>query len=397
MPQERIDWTAPQRILVLGSSLSIQRAGYLPVLQDRLNGLTEDKHEWLNASLGGASSLASCLYTCLDIIYPVLAFAPTIVLIEKLPNDQIYHFDSLTEYQRNGHLKDISESITTLVEYCQGLKAECILIGAYLDEGSNNVSWNPASNKYYLDCMYEAIAEKFGATYISAGAFFSHLFKCGRSKSDLLSDMTHTTNEGSAVLGDFIYESLLHKDKGRPGNWINVEKLSEFAHISRDTALAASSLSPKILLKGLDNEYSNSLVTTSFDEFVHPFEIDLTGLANGADTSRICIFYIANSYSGWIKGTDELGGSGEICLFSHIPYFNRLAFKTIQLTSKRAITHLASIAREVDIDRQINTYYSMKNIDTKSDSAIKNYLEPLLERQRDPLSSKLKLVALVSY
>lgn len=48
-----------QRVLILGSSVSIQKNGYLPLLQQKLNALCDQEHEYLNASLGGTPSEAT--------------------------------------------------------------------------------------------------------------------------------------------------------------------------------------------------------------------------------------------------------------------------------------------------------------------------------------------------
>ncbi len=95
-----------QRICILGSSISIQKNGYLDHLKNLINKSSGLEHLWLNASLGGTNVAATKYYTIENLFFDFKSFNPTICFIEKSVNDKIFGYSKMEPNYAQKLIKD---------------------------------------------------------------------------------------------------------------------------------------------------------------------------------------------------------------------------------------------------------------------------------------------------
>ena len=166
----KMDFSIQQRVLILGSSVSIQKNGYLPKLKEELDRLSPNGHIYFNASLGGAPIESAYSYVYSNTIYDIEAFNPTVCIIEKTPNDKIYFYDKLPADRIQETLAKTRNFLRSLVRFLKAKQCEVILLSNYV-KPDNCLSWDKDSNLNYLIPMYDGIATQEKLLHVNIANF----------------------------------------------------------------------------------------------------------------------------------------------------------------------------------------------------------------------------------
>ena len=373
---------APQRILVLGSSVSIQKNGYLFTLIEELNrhiGQDGQTHTLLNASLGGTHINATLAYAANNLFYDVRSFNPTFTIIEKAPNNRISNYRGLPEVQQKNYVLDSCYGLSRLIAYIKSLgcaHTTCIttyihdldIIGqhseraSYLSEIDRIACEN--SRSYHIDLayrLYQAYREDF---------------------KNLLLDDVHPNEEGAKVVSSHIVEMLGELPISQ------VSKPHNGALASPPpTAIFPPNIYPRKTFS--TRLISADYVLTTLNSVI---TLDLAPPLRGWITG---LFYIANPESGIICIANSEGETRVISLFDHYCFMERIHYLPLRPPLKVGNKLSISIQdKPVDRNRALRQYENSKTFDPTEEWAKVKYLNPLLEAIKSDAKS-LRLIAII--
>jgi hypothetical protein len=357
-------FSSKHRILILGSSVSIQKEGYLPSLKVKLDSLCEGGHEYLNASLGGTPSEATNCYVQANLVYDIEKFAPTVALVEKTPNDKIFDFSLITPEQRNEKLGNIEKHLTSLVKSLQSRNCIVVLISMFT-KPDGNLNWLRGSALNYLSSIYSRVANAANSVHVNVAEYIAGMYSDDQG-CDLLLDEVHLSRTGSDVVANFIFSqiSALRKSHGA----IGTSGTSTIKHEGTHTKLAP-------LLEGREQVFKNSLLEVQYNIINLGAKRQIDAKYRG---ELVGLFYINDPYSGWIKITTDLGHSTELKLFDHFSFMPRLHYRSLPALAFECSATLEVIDKEIDYAMTVDSYNKAKTFDPKAAWAINKYLDPLM-------------------
>lgn len=378
-----------QRIAVLGSSLSIQRKGYLPRLVERLDGLIEDyqsRHHILNASLGGTNVYATLSYACSDSFYPLKDFKPTVAIIEKAPNNRINSFASLDNESRSAEVSSTINSLRRLIRYLRSIGCETVICLTSFIEDPLIINWSGESmNSSYLAYIDKKACEHENAFHLNVASVLSIAFS--QKITSVLLDDVHVNDDGAAAYSEAIIGLMSRSLTGEMG-------LSPITPIN-PVINTLTDQYPRIVFprEHDQKDWQSNIISTRYIEIKSQITIHLpSDLPNNRCITGI--FFIADPMSPVLRIDSDSDDPYRICLFDHYCYMQRVHFRLtrpIRVDSKFVI----SLENE-DIDYQvaINQFRRSKTFDPESKWAQDKYLYPLL-KAKDERVRILKLIGFV--
>jgi len=381
------DWSQPTRIAVLGSSISIQRKGYLPRLKQLLKSSTGIEHLLLNASLGGTTSKATLCYVAGNLFYDIKGFRPDIVLIEKAPNDRIYNYQQLDLSARQDKEEAIYAHMSTLVYLVRQHGAEPVVLFSYFEE-TGDYGLDVALPNGYLARVYKRIAEDLGVPILDVASHLKRVISQCSDKEEIMIDDVHLTEAGSEQMAAYIADRLL----ALPGPGLPRADLKFTAEASSDAEKLA------VLKPVWNDKFETSLLTTGFYRLAGN---EVLKLEIPPDNSYrlMGMFLVSDQQSGWLEIRDAQprveGDQGLLlCAFDRMSYLPRVHFIDLQGEQLlRGSMQFRLASKAIDLDKTVQSYYDSKMFDTAAEWALNMYLRPLLDRKAGNSEANLKLIA----
>jgi hypothetical protein len=171
----------PRPIAYLGNSLTVQRAGYRPLLHDRLVALLRAPHPMINAGFGGTGSMA-CLYTLAN---RVLRHAPGLCFIDCSVGDVGVRAAPAT----------VGPMVEAIIRRLHAIGcAGCILHFHRTDAA--------LTDDHPVIAAYERVADHWGVPSLNLAALFAALPAAERAAC--LTDVTHLSPAGAALAAERI-------------------------------------------------------------------------------------------------------------------------------------------------------------------------------------------------
>jgi len=362
-----------QRILILGSSISVQKNGYLPRLKSLLNAFCSDDHEYLNASLGGTPSEATYCYVHSNLVYDIASFNPSICLIEKTPNDKIYDFCDISKELQATKIDRIKKYLLSLVEFMKNRKCAVALISMYI-KPDNCLSWEKGNPLNYLSSIYDHIATETETLHINVAEKFIKRFS-GNDLSEMLLDDVHLTDKGAAVVGQLILEDLAFL---RQNETTDVSRHLEYIS-PKGTQWQKTTL--MTLLQGNEARFHNALLDVDYNVVKVGEQINISTKAPGF---LIGIFYLNDAQSGWIRITTDRNHCLELQLFDHFSYMPRLHYRSLPEIDFGDLVSIEVIDKTIDYKVTLQSYENAKTFDPTEPWAVAKYLDPLLHAINTP-------------
>jgi len=379
----------PQRIAILGSSLSIQSKGYLPKLVERLDNLIEDPqshHHVLNASLGGTNVYATLAYACSDSFYPLKDFKPTVAIIEKAPNNRIYNFASLGNELRSAEVSSTIISLRRLIRYLRSIGCETVICLTSFIEDPHIIDWSGESiNSSYLAHIDKKACEDENAFHLNAASILS--IDYDQKISSILLDDVHVNEAGAAAYCDAIIGLMSRSFTGEMG-------LSPIPPINQEINTLTDHYPRIVLPKGHDQkDWQSRIISSRYTEINSQITIYLPDdlPKNQCITG---IFFIADPMSPVMRIDSDSDDPYRICLFDHYCYMQRVHFRLTRRirVDKKFVISLEN--EDVDYQVAINQFRRSKTFDPESEWAQDKYLNPLLRAKNERLRI-LKLIGFV--
>ena len=365
---------ATQKLLVIGSSVSIQKEGYLPSLIEIASKKYGIQLEVLNASLGGCSTEASLAYLKGELFYDTKGFNADIAIIEKTPNERHLTYSKLTAQQKELHEEKVYENTMQLCQLCLIRGIRPILLTSFFKPNENSC-WDRDAEHGYLRRSYEKAALESHTPIID---IFSELQTHHRPE-DLLLDDVHLNKNGAEAMA-LATANALFGSKGV----LNEDP----PEINADTFIRDRELI--LLHKGNEKRFSNRLLTTFFTEITgedRALEIHVD-----RETAITGLFYISDQSSTGIKITsDACDEAIDVTTFDHMSFMPRVTYKSISPVIAKSVFRITPTDKPADISKAKESYYNSKTFDPNEQWAISKYLTPLLERLdgKMPLSEKI--------
>jgi hypothetical protein len=363
------------RALVIGSSVSIQKAGYLPALQVLAQRSYATDLQVLNASLGGCSTQASLAYLKGELFYNTADFNADIALIEKCPNERHQRFSQLSPEQQQQHEQQVIGDTLELCAWCRQRGITPILVCSCFMPGPE-ASWQHAEPQGYLRRSYEAVANQAQVPLIDLHTRLGSEHEL----SQLLLDDVHLNETGAAAMAHVVAEALLG-----PQNLAASTAPAAPAHVSTELAL---------LFRGATHTFSTRLLNTTYAEI----NVDPTSAITidvEAESELTGIFYISDQESSAITITADCDESTArtLLLLDHMSFMPRVTYRQINgLTAHRHVT-IRQSTRPVDTSQAIEAYHKAKTFNPEEDWARTKYLQPLLDREQGRLETCEKIIA----
>lgn len=368
-----------QRLLVIGSSVSIQKAGYLPVLQKLANNEHATTLQVLNASLGGCSTEASLAYLKAELFFNAQAFKANLALIEKCPNERHQQFSTLTSEQKLEHEQKIYRDTLELCRWCLGEGMAPILVCSYFKH-TLNASWDADEDHGYLRRCYERIAGELNLPLIDLHKAFTQ----AEDSEALLLDDVHLNENGALLMAREIAKELSQEDQ--------LPALLE-QDTQKESDIPENAL--EILHKGSSHAFSTKLLNTNFDLFGPGEEGQLT-IQVDTETEVTGLFYISDQASSAISITADNNPATKqiIQLFDHMSFMPRVTYKPIRGLRAHQQIHIKQEAQPVDLRIAMESYERSKTFDPEADWAKTKYLQPLIERAEGNTPIHEKIIAI---
>jgi len=372
----------PQRILVLGSSVSIQKNGYLLTLMDELNqhiGQDGQTHMLLNASLGGTHVNATLAYAANNLFYDIRSFNPTFTIIEKAPNNRIPNYLGLPEARQKNYILDTSHGLSRLIAYIKSLGcSHTACITTYIHDLDIIRQYCECAS--YLSEIDRIACEESGSYHIDLASYLYHAYR--EDFKNLLLDDVHPNEEGAQVVSRQIIEMLAQLPVSQ-----EPKQHTRIVGSSPPTAVFPSSIYPRTTFSTrlISADYVLATLRSDITLDIAP---SLCGLISG-------LFYIANPESGIICITNSEGDARTINLFDHYCFMERIHYMPIRPPLKSGSKLSISMETEpVDRSRALRQYENSKTFDPTEEWAKVKYLNPLLKAiQTD--AKDLRLVAII--
>lgn len=365
-----------RKLLVIGSSVSIQKEGYLPALKEIALKQYGIHLEVLNASLGGCSTEASLAYLKGDLFYDTRGFGAEIAIIEKTPNERHFKFAQLTASQKKLYEKRVYESTMQLCHLCQARGIRPILLTSYFKPNENSC-WDRDAEHGYLRRAYEKAALDSCTPLID---IYSN-FQTHHNPGELLLDDVHLNKHGAEAMAlaaaDALFgsKSVLKEDPPR---------------INTDTYVRGRELI--VLYKGNERAFSNRLLNTFFTEISH--ENRTLEVSVSAEALITGFFYISDQSSTGIKiASDASDEVIDVPTFDHMSFMPRVTYKSITPLIVRSAFRMTLTDRPADISQAMKSYYNTKTFDPNEQWAIRKYLTPLRERLDGQMPISEKIIA----
>lgn len=384
-------WTSPRKILVIGSSISIQKKGYLPFLKSILLDQTKQGHSFFNASLGGTPTVASLAYITGDLFFEAKAFGAEIALIEKAPNERTLSRNP-SSLEIASKISEIKASTISLLKILLETGVKPVLLCSYFKPNST-YNWDPNSANSLIHQAYKQISSEHSIPLIDFGGFLSQkIDKSEASESDILLDDCHLTEEGAQFMGNYIAESLL---SARCTQYFEQSKAPRITLDQSDTHWTV----PRIITLKPSKTFTTSLASAPYTQLDDNKYIKIE---TSDPVEMIGIFIISDQHSPWIS-ISAVGSAApkdilnhSICLFDHMSFFPRISYIDI---SKRKISGTAFNIKltesDVDISATLKSYWASKTFNPNEQWAQKRYLAPLLQREESNDCVNAKIVAVV--
>ena len=373
---------------MLGSSLSIQRQGYLPKLVESLSSLSPDSrvdHDILNASLGGTNVYATLAYAATESFYPVKQFKPSVAIIEKAPNNRINNINAIASDARNLRIQDTIVSLRRLIRLMRSIGCHTVICLTSFIKDSSILDWHGDSfDLSYLAFIDKEACSREGAIHLNAASIIAE--KYGNQLDTILLDDVHVNQAGAEVYSEIVYELL-------SGVSLEGQKVNSLSIGIENSSVDCPY--PLIVVSGNHEikEWSSSMISTRFQEFRSQSAFRLPD-----DCFNNCwitgIFFIADPESPTIKIESDDDDPFRINLFDHYCYMQRVHFRlTRRLRLKQDF--VVSIEQDqVNYEAAINQFKISKTFDPDSDWAQEKYLVPL-QNAALANSKSLKLIGFV--
>lgn len=375
-------FSSKQRILILGSSVSIQKNGYLPILRQKLDEICIDSHEFLNASLGGTPSEATYCYVRSNIVYDIAAFKPTICILEKTPNDKIFDYNKITPKQQAEKLARIENYLYSLIKHLTDSNCIVIIVSMFTLPDIC-LTWAQGDPLNYLSPLYDKIASKANYTHINIAETIYNSFTEEELKTFFL-DEVHLTAEGSELVASLALSRL-----------ISIRPIDCDVHLQTHKLHPSDSSRTKIfpLLEGKEASFQNSLLEVMFDTIKFGQSRTLTVENPG---SLVGLFYLNDPHSGWIKISTDIGPSIELRLFDLFSYMPRLHYRSLpEIRFDHSVT-IEVIDNAIDYASTLDSYENSKTFDPNAPWAIQKYREPLINAMTNQFKACFKPVLLMA-
>jgi hypothetical protein len=176
------------KIAFLGNSVTAQKEGYRKFIIDLFDQTYNQKHQYINAGIGGVGSLASAFLT--DDF--VLRYQPDICFVECTVAD----IGEATPQQY------IAASVEGIVQKIMAKNCHVCFLHLYN-------SHTDELRKENIISLYEAIANYYKLPSINISKAFSALVNSGKQKeTDFVYDGIHTTEFGAKMTADVIFSAF---------------------------------------------------------------------------------------------------------------------------------------------------------------------------------------------
>ena len=371
-----------QRVLILGSSVSIQKDGYLPLLQQKLDGLCNQDHEYLNASLGGTPSEATYCYVHANLAGNIADFNPTVCIIEKTPNDRLYHYHHISDSQVSASLSRAEKFLSSLVRHFLSRNCIVILLSMYVQPTSISGS-GVIDHLSYLIPLYDRVSSANSIPHVNIAAEVLARVELNNLSRYFLDDV-HLSEDGATLVASIVLESL---SRMKSHDCIGLSD----ARSSKPESDCVLDL--MALISGKENNFSNSLLSFRYDIIDRGEELIVNSLSPG---SLVGLFYLNDATSGWVQLTTDCGGTYELCLFDHYSFMPRLHYLTLPDACFVSTIALRVVDRPIDYKVSINAYRTAKTFDPDADWALKKWYEPLVDAMNHPEKTSFKPVMLLA-
>jgi hypothetical protein len=366
----KMNFSIQQRVLILGSSVSIQKNGYLPKLKEELDRLSPNGHIYFNASLGGAPIESAYSYVYSNTIYDIEAFNPTVCIIEKTPNDKIYFYDKLPADRIQETLAKTRNFLRSLVRFLKAKQCEVILLSNYV-KPDNCLSWDKDSNLNYLIPMYDGIATQENLLHVNIANFIYDNFNKDEINNFFL-DEVHLSESGAEVVAKKIALDLtansseLHSNS----NNLTLQLDQPFSQIDLIT-----------LHKSTDHKFDSTLLKFHYDIFDSSNSLEIISNTSGYLSG---LFYLSDPSTGWIRIEIDEQESHEIGLFDLSAFMPRLAYRSLPKIQFKNKLSFRVIQKPINYEAALKTYNNSKTFDPNANWAIEKYKKPLLAVMQNP-------------
>jgi len=375
---EPLLFSTKQRILILGSSISIQKNGYLPLLQHKLDSICGESHEYLNASLGGTPSEATYCYVHANLGCNIVDFNPTVCIIEKTPNDRLYHYQNMTSSQISDSLSRTEKFLNSLVLHFTNEDCVVMLISMYVKPALVSDS-KVIDHLSYLIPLYDQVASSNCILHVNVAEKVITSLDSNEVSSLVLDDV-HLTEAGSSLVASIIFDDI---------SSLRTKHNSRF--ITTKTLLPdlVKSVQLMTLLTGKAYEFSNSLLSFRYDVIKRGEEVIVGSSRPG---SLVGFFFLNDPSSGWMQLVTDRGECIDICLFDHYSFMPRLHYLTLPDIGFNSTITIKTIDKPIDYNVAIDAYHKSATFDPTADWALKKWHEPLLNAMNNPQDTSLKPV-----
>jgi hypothetical protein len=367
------------RALVIGSSVSIQKSGYLPMLKSMAERSYNTDLQLLNASLGGCSTQASLAYLKADLFYNATAFNADIALIEKCPNERHLRFSQLNPQQQKEHEERVYQDTLELCTWCLQYNIRPILVCSYFKHGPD-ASWEATEPQGYLRRSYEKVVQELQVPLIDLHTNFC----AEQDPAQLLIDDVHLNETGADAMARVVAEALLGS-----------MNLSDSAATQPVSSAVATGVDLELLFKGAQKTFTNSLLSTTYAVISSDPESNLT-IAVEPGIELTGLFYISDQASSAI--TITVDGDDKTCrtlaLIDHMSFFPRVTYSSLTgFTAQKQFT-ISQAACLMDTNKAIESYHNSRTFNPEEEWARNKYLQPLLDRAQGKLEICQKIIAI---
>ena len=176
------------KIAFLGNSVTAQKEGYKKYLSEKLDEESKQKHQYINAGIGGVGSLASAFLT--DDF--VLRYQPDLCFVECTVAD----IGSATPEQY------ISASVEGIVKKLLKKNIKVCFLHLYNSHTSED-------RKNSIISLYEKIITAYQLPSINISKALSKMIENGEEiETEVVYDGIHTTPRGAAISAKLIYDAF---------------------------------------------------------------------------------------------------------------------------------------------------------------------------------------------
>ena len=393
-PFSKSYWNKLRKILIVGSSISIQRNGYLPRMLELINKKTFKTHRSLNASLGGTPTIASLAYVANNLFFDTDEFRPDVAIIEKAPNERIFSKPPTSKQVEEKYHEIILNTTKLAILF---LQQGCmpVLICSYFKE-DDIYSCDVSSEKSFITKAYQEVASRVGIPLINFGSFLAE--KISEEGSDLndimLLDDCHLTDAGADLMASYVANSLLSLDLNH--YYLNIVKCGK-----ENTNGATTIKFPEIIRPELHHSFSSAIVSTSYHQLDYSKSLSVR-LSSEKPLSLIGIFVVSDQASPWLRILiyDNRGkqpsGESTVCLFDRMSFFPRINYidtTSCVICGQKIELSVSPLAVQVEL--AIDSFWSSKTFDPNERWAQEKYLKPLMDRKDGRIQVSSKIIGFV--